>query len=105
MDTDTFRSSTPPADDAARLAEFVRHYGEPPELRPGDFVTPRRVSFPNLHGRRFVVVEHQPDAAPAIIAGPMLPSGGRPEVRVALVEGDVVTAMWAERHAFEPWPA
>lgn len=90
-------------DDVARLREFAAHYAEPPELRPGDFVTPLKVSFPSLHGRAFVVLEHRPDAEPVFAGGPMLAPGGRPEVRVAVVDCGVVETFWAESHAFEPW--
>jgi len=89
--------------DLAMLTEFAKHYEEPPELRPGDLVTPRRVSFPSQHGRLFVVLEHQPDAEPVDVSAPMLPIGGRPEIRVAAVEGETVATFWAERHVFEPW--
>lgn len=99
----THRTPNAPAD-LAVLTEFARHYEEPPELRTGDLVTARRVSFPALHGRMFVVLEHRPDAEPVDVAGPMLPAGGRPEVRVAVVDGGVVQTLWAERHAFEAWP-
>lgn len=91
--------------DVARLREFAAHYAEPPELRPGDFVTPRRVSYPDMHGRVFVVLEHRPDADPVFAGGPMLPPGGRPEVRVAMVDDGRALICWAERHTFEPYAA
>ncbi len=98
-----YSEGAPTDDDVARLREFATHYAEPPELRPGDFVTPRRMSFPELNGRVFVVLEHRPDAEPLFAGGPMLAPGGLPEVRVAVVEGDVIATFWTERHALEPW--